>query len=375
MVSRPSSKTKKSSIMRKFVVLLGLLWGIVSLHAQGDTTIYQVAEEPPRFPACEELDTTEAAKAQCAEEALLAFMYSNIQYPLEARQNGDQGTVVVSFVVEKDGSISNPEIVRDIGGGCGLETIRVVNLMNDAMQQAGVGWKPGRVDGRPVRARVSLPIRFRLKEAPPYTMVEEDTVYTRFDEPLQYEGGTEALFAKLNEKLDYPDEGNDSCRVGVVDISLLVKPDGNVKILDVTDYNNLGFDFWYEASESATSTMGGWIPAVYKGRKVPAAYELSLNFTPTADHCKRVVENYDRASALADEGMQLFNNEQQEAGVAKLTEAIELFPDDANFLYLRGQAYLAMDRFDEACADLTKARDISLENWYDELLPVICRGQ
>ena len=71
--------------------------------------------------------------------------------------------------------------------------------------------------------------------------------------------------------------------------------------------------------------------------------------------------------------MELFGEGEQEAGLEKMTEAVTMFPKDANFLYLRGQAYLEMNRMDEACADLSQARDIALVNWFDGILPIICK--
>jgi predicted Zn-dependent protease len=64
---------------------------------------------------------------------------------------------------------------------------------------------------------------------------------------------------------------------------------------------------------------------------------------------------------------------EKEAGLEKLTEAINLLPDNANLRIMRGQAYLDLNRFSEACEDLRIARNLSLINWYDEVLPIICK--
>lgn len=336
--------------------------------AESDTTIYQVAEEPPRFPVCETLDTTIEFKKECAQLQLLAFMNRNIFYPLEARQNGTEGTVVLSFVVEKDGSISYPKILKDIGDGCGLEALRVVN----AMMEEDVKWVPGKNNGQPVRTAFNLPVRFRLQEAPPYTLVGRDTIYTTFDTALDYEGGIEALTAQLNSGLDYPPSGNDSCAIGVIDMQLLIDRRGGVRILELVDYNDLGFDFWDEAVKVATSTAGKWIPATYQGVKVPTAYDISLTFSPDVASCKARVDSYQRAVKLLNEGADLYDKEEQDAGITKMTEAISMFPKDANFLYTRGQAYLNLNRFPEACADLSLVKAIALVDWFDSLLPIIC---
>ena len=90
---------------------------------------------------------------------LLEFIYKNIKYPAIARENGVEGTVVVTFVVEKSGKVTDARVVRDIGAKCGDEALRVVNMMN----QQGIVWTPGKQRGRPVRVQFNLPVRFKLE--------------------------------------------------------------------------------------------------------------------------------------------------------------------------------------------------------------------
>lgn len=116
--------------------------------------IFKIVEEMPRFPGCEEEGLTKKEAAECATGRLLEFLGQHIRYPALARENGIGGTVVVRFIVEKDGSISNVKVVRDIGGGCGAEALRVVQSMPD--------WLPGKQQGRPVRVQFNLPVKFRL---------------------------------------------------------------------------------------------------------------------------------------------------------------------------------------------------------------------
>ena len=78
-----------------------------------------------------------------------------MRYPAMARESNIQGRVYVSFIVEKDGSVSNIQLLRGIGGGCDEEAIRVVGAMPQ--------WQPGRQNGRAVRVAYNLPIRFSLK--------------------------------------------------------------------------------------------------------------------------------------------------------------------------------------------------------------------
>ncbi len=115
-------------------------------------------DEMPRYPGCEDIVDMEERR-QCAMNKMLVFLYSNIKYPAIARENGVEGTCVIRFIVEKDGRVSNARIVRDIGAGCGNESLRVVRIMQDQDTR----WIPGMLYERPVRVEFSLPISFRLE--------------------------------------------------------------------------------------------------------------------------------------------------------------------------------------------------------------------
>jgi len=117
--------------------------------------IFISVQQMPRFTECEHIDGTNDDKKSCAETKMLKFIYSKIKYPTIARENGIEGMVVIGFVVEKDGSITGAQILRDIGGGCGAEALRVVNQMPD--------WVPGYQRDKPVRVQFNLPVRFKLK--------------------------------------------------------------------------------------------------------------------------------------------------------------------------------------------------------------------
>jgi len=103
--------------------------------------IFVFVEEVPSFPG--------------GEAALYEFLGKNIKYPDLARENNITGRVYVSFVVEKDGSITRAVVKRDIGGGCGPEALRVVKAMPK--------WKPGKQSGKAVRTEFMLPVDFTLE--------------------------------------------------------------------------------------------------------------------------------------------------------------------------------------------------------------------
>ena len=72
-----------------------------------------------------------------------------------ARENDIQGTVAVRFVVDKDGSIGDVEVLRGIGGGCDQEAVRVIKSMPP--------WKAGKQNGQPVKVYFTLPVKFKLE--------------------------------------------------------------------------------------------------------------------------------------------------------------------------------------------------------------------
>lgn len=125
---------------------------------QGKGDVFKIAEHTLRFPGCEDLATKEERK-KCAEQKMLEFIYQHIQYPPEALENKVEGIAVIQFIVEKDGSIEEMNMVRSPGYGTGEEALRVVELMADTYR-----WVPGNSGGRPVRMQVTLPVKFRLPE-------------------------------------------------------------------------------------------------------------------------------------------------------------------------------------------------------------------
>ncbi len=108
-------------------------------HPETESKIFSVVENQPEFPG--------------GVEARQQFLRDNLMYPEKAREAGIQGTVFVTFVVEKDGSFTDIRIIRGIGGGCDEEAVRLVKMMPR--------WEPGRQTGKTVRVQYNLPIRFR----------------------------------------------------------------------------------------------------------------------------------------------------------------------------------------------------------------------
>mgnify|MGYP003412864597 FL=1 len=103
--------------------------------------IFEVVEQNPAFPG--------------GDEALMEYLKKNLKYPSVAQDNGIQGRVIVQFVVNKDGSIVDPKVIRSVDPSLDKEAMRVVQAMPK--------WTPGRQRGKTVRVRFTLPVTFRLQ--------------------------------------------------------------------------------------------------------------------------------------------------------------------------------------------------------------------
>jgi periplasmic protein TonB len=103
--------------------------------------VFTIVEEMPAF--------------QGGEAERNKFLAENIQYPQQATENGIQGTVYVSFVVDSKGNVTDVKILRGIGGGCDEEALRVVKMMPK--------WHPGKQNGKNVRVLFNMPIYFKLQ--------------------------------------------------------------------------------------------------------------------------------------------------------------------------------------------------------------------
>lgn len=105
-----------------------------------EETIYSVVETDPEYPG--------------GIDALYKYLVTNAHYPENARQHGIQGTVYITFIIERDGSISNVKVLRSPSDELSAEAVRLVKAM--------ARWKPGKQNGKPVRVQFNLPINFSL---------------------------------------------------------------------------------------------------------------------------------------------------------------------------------------------------------------------
>ena len=103
--------------------------------------IFMIVEDQPEFPG--------------GTAALLEYLKKNIKYPAICRENNIQGRVLVTFIVNKDGAIVEPEVVKGVNPSLDKEALRVISQMPN--------WKPGYQRGKPVRVKFTVPVNFQLK--------------------------------------------------------------------------------------------------------------------------------------------------------------------------------------------------------------------
>lgn len=127
--------------------------------------VHKIVDHMPHYPAegCADIkDKVERKK--CSDMGIINFLSENIKYPKEARENGIEGVAVIRFNIEKDGRLSfdediNRVILKNPGGGCGEEALRVIKAMPN--------WIPGRDNGKLVKVQFTLPVKFKLSGPTP----------------------------------------------------------------------------------------------------------------------------------------------------------------------------------------------------------------
>ena len=238
---------------------------LFDLATSYEDTVYQIVEQMPQYTG--------------GEEAMMKYVAENIKYPQAAKDKNISGRVFVSFVIEKDGSVSNVKVVRGIGGGCDEEAARVIKEMPK--------WKPGMQKGKPVRVNYMMPIFFKLDDGQPAKSVKKEKasnpdmtpdkngVYQIVEEMPQYPGGENALMDYVSKNVVYPKEAQEKGISGRVFVSFIVEKDGSVSNVKVMRGIGGGCD---EEAVRVISGLPKWKPGKQEGKPVRVSYQMPINF-------------------------------------------------------------------------------------------------
>ena len=135
-------KTRKNVSLKVALMMLVLLFSFTTSTAQTkkNDMLFSVVEVMPQYPG--------------GQIAMMKYIMENMKYPEQAMKKGIQGRVAVSFIVEKDGSISDVKPIHSVHTLLDKEAVRVVKSMPK--------WSPGKQNGKPVRVQLIVPIMFKL---------------------------------------------------------------------------------------------------------------------------------------------------------------------------------------------------------------------
>lgn len=212
--------------------------------------VFTVVEKMPSFPG--------------GDAELLKYIATNIKYPKESQDNGEQGRVICSFIVGRDGSVNNPEVLRGVTPLLNEEAVRVINTMPR--------WNPGMQRGKAVAVKYTVPITFRLKS--PVEEAKEETL-TVVDVMPQYPGRDRELLKFIAQSIKYPTDAQEAGVQGRVICSFVVDKKGNIvepKIIR-------GIDPSLDAEAlRVIGMMPRWTPGRQDGKAVRVLYTVPITF-------------------------------------------------------------------------------------------------
>lgn len=214
--------------------------------------IFLIAEVMPEFPG--------------GPEALFRYLGENIQYPVIAQENCVQGRSICSVVIEKDGTVTNVEVVRSAGDpSLDKEAVRVLRGMPK--------WKPGMHDGTPVRVRYTMPVVFKIVSPEPK---QEEEVFVVVEKMPEFPGGLKALFRYLSENVKYPVIAQENGIQGEVICSFVIEKDGSITNAEVV--RSAGDASLDKEAVRVLRGMPRWSPGIQEGAPVRVKYTVPVNF-------------------------------------------------------------------------------------------------
>ncbi|MEP6646510.1 MAG: TonB family protein [Saprospiraceae bacterium] len=251
---------------------------------KNDIEPYSFVEEMPHFPG------------ENSIEAMYKFISNTIKYPSVPNQN-IEGTAIVQFVVEPDGSLSRIKVVRSPNQYITDEVMRMMNVMAARPDK----WVPGRHNGIAVPVSFSLPVKFVMptssKEEEVTSDTAEEQIFQYVEEMPRFPGceemeqdkrsscASETMFKYIYESIKYPAEDRQNGNEGMVIAKFVVDPDGSVSNVRAVRSPGPGF------SAEIIRVINGmndlpqkWIPGRHEGKAVPVELILPFKFVLQQDH-------------------------------------------------------------------------------------------
>ncbi|MDR2915649.1 MAG: energy transducer TonB [Tannerella sp.] len=234
-----------------------------------DTTVYITVDKKPEFPG--------------GEMALHKYFSDNMRYPEIARKNKKEGLVGCTFIVEKDGTLSNIQVEMSVYPALDEEALRIVKTFPK--------FTPGEKNGKKVRVKYAAPIGFSLSVPPPPTMEEkmedkiltgpktdpsDPTLYLIAEHMPEFPGGEVALFIYISKQLKYPENAAKRGIEGRVSCTFIVEKDGSVSNAKVV--HPVDPDLDEEAIRVISALPKFTTPGTIDGKPVRVLCSLPIRF-------------------------------------------------------------------------------------------------
>ena len=256
-----------------------LCFGNASLNAQEDR-VFPTAEYLPSLPGCETKKDRDERR-NCTKEKIANYLVEYVKYPSEAKKAEVEGMAVISFVVRKDGQVTDMQITDDPGSGLGEAAMKAVKKMNKL-------WVPGSLKGEIVSVKMTVPVKFVLPEEE-----EEEVkpvvggVYSVVDimpafkgcEDMDAKEGRQCTFkqimAYVSENIKYPAAAKEAGLEGTVMTKFVIDEEGNMLTPVIVSGIGNGCD---EEALRLLNEMPKWNAGMLDDKAVKVEMELPFRF-------------------------------------------------------------------------------------------------
>jgi len=242
-------------------VPMALLFALLFRQAPAMAQVVDPVKSKPAETAVTASDTVDP-EFPGGTAALMQYLSDNVTYPPAAKAANAEGMVVVNFVVQQDGSISDIKEVATRPNHPDLvtEAIRVVSTMPK--------WKPAVKEGKIVKMQFTLPIRFKLAPEAPKELFDVDKV-------PEFPGGQSAMMEFLVNNIKYPEEARKAEAAGIVAITFVVEKDGSLSSFETLRTPRPDME---EEAIRVLKLMPKFTPAMKDGKAVSVKYTLPIKF-------------------------------------------------------------------------------------------------
>lgn len=253
-------------------------------------TSFALAQEDKSEPAKNDskdvfIDDEEAAQFPGGDQECFKFLAANVKYPVECQKEGVQGRVIVSFVVNTDGTLDEIKTIRSPHPALSKEAERIVGLMPK--------WKPATQQGKAVRSRFNIPVMFRLNADEPQKLdsvktvavneapqadpadTDDERIFEMVETSAQFPGGAQECYKWLAQNMKYPAKAQEKGIQGRVVVSFVVNKDGS--IVDVKTLHSPDPALTAEA-ERVVRLMPQWVSAMQGWKNVRSKLTIPVMF-------------------------------------------------------------------------------------------------